>query len=177
MCSFWNSCRSNNAFFEFLSELFTDIMDLVYGNGGSVNKIMGDGILATFGCPTTTGDDAFQCVKTALQIREYLNTFNDVRPDYLDNNIKCGIGIVSGKVFAGNIGSVRRMEYTVLGDAVNTASRLETLTKEVQHDILIDENTYHKIKDRINFSKILIDHVKGKKDAIEIFKLFSLKDY
>ncbi len=163
-------------FSEFLSELFTDIMDLIYGNGGTVNKIMGDGIFATFGCPETTGDDAYQCTKTALQIREYLNTFNDVRPSYLEHEIKCGIGISTGKVFAGNIGSIRRMEYTVLGDAVNTASRLESLTKDIGHDILIDGNTYNILKDRINIETTEISHVKGKTEVLKIFKLISLKD-
>jgi adenylate cyclase len=161
-------------FSEFLSELFTDIMDLIYGNGGSVNKMLGDGILATFGCPSSTGDDAYQCAKTALQIREYLHTFNDVRPDYLENDVRCGVGIASGKVFAGSIGSIRRMEYTVLGDAVNVAARLETLTKELKHDILIDGNTYHILRDRISTEKAGVNYVKGKSEALEIFKLFNL---
>ncbi|MDO8454104.1 MAG: adenylate/guanylate cyclase domain-containing protein [Sulfurimonas sp.] len=161
-------------FSEFLSELFTDVMDLIYGNGGSVNKMIGDGILATFGCPSSKGDDTYQCVKTALQIREYLHTFNDVRPDYLQNDIRCGVGIATGQVFAGSIGSIRRMEYTVLGDAVNVAARLETLTKELKHDILIDGNTYNKLVNRIGVEKAMLNRVKGKTETLEIFKLLRL---
>jgi class 3 adenylate cyclase len=158
-------------FSEFLSELFTDIMDLIYGNGGSVNKMLGDGILATFGVPEPLGDDTFKCAQTALQILDYLDTFNDVRPDYIEQPIRCGMGIASGNVFAGNIGSIRRMEYTVLGDAVNTAARLEALTKEARHEILIDANTYELLKERLIFERCSITSVRGKNEAMEIYKL------
>jgi len=111
-----------NKFSEIISLLFTDLMDIIYGHKGSVNKLIGDGIFATFGCPISTGQDSFNCTQCAIRMFECLETFNEFRPKYLKNPITAGIGIATGKVFSGNIGSVRRMEYTVLGDAVNIAS-------------------------------------------------------
>jgi|WetSurMetagenome_2_1015567.scaffolds.fasta_scaffold203022_2 adenylate cyclase len=161
-------------FSEFLSELFTDIMDLIYGNGGSVNKLIGDGIMATFGCPFSLGDDAFRCAKSALDIKEYLHTFNDVRPDYLKDPVSAGIGIATGKVFAGYVGSVRRMEYTVLGDAVNLSSRLESLTKEYSGSILMDRNTLEKIASKTLFSTVGSIDIRGKNEPVDIFTLNGL---
>lgn len=161
-------------FAEFLSEFFTDIMDLVYGNHGSVNKLLGDGIMSTFGCPVPTENDVLNAAKCALQIRNHLATFNDVRPDYIIEPIKVGMGIATGKVFAGNIGSVRRMEYTVLGDPVNLASRLESMTKEAKVDILIDGNTRHRLGNLIKCRKVEHQGVRGKLQEIEIYSLDEL---
>ncbi|HMY09980.1 MAG TPA: adenylate/guanylate cyclase domain-containing protein [Turneriella sp.] len=161
-------------FAEFLSEFFTDIMDLVYGNHGSVNKLLGDGIMSTFGCPVPTANDVLNAAKCALQIRNHLATFNDVRPDYIKEPIRVGMGIATGKVFAGNIGSVRRMEYTVLGDPVNLASRLESMTKEAGVDILIDGNTRHRLGNLIKCRKVQHSGVRGKLQEIEIFALDEL---
>lgn len=162
-------------FAEFLSEFFTDIMDLVYGNHGSVNKLLGDGIMATFGCPVPTANDVLNAAKCALQIRNHLATFNDVRPDYITEPIRVGMGIATGKVFAGNIGSVRRMEYTVLGDPVNLASRLESMTKEAGVDILIDGNTRNRLGNLIKCRKVQHSGVRGKQQEIEIYSLDELK--
>ncbi len=161
-------------FAEFLSEFFTDIMDLVYGNHGSVNKLLGDGIMSTFGCPVPSEHDVLNAAKCALQIRNHLEMFNDVRPDYILEPIKVGMGIATGKVFAGNIGSVRRMEYTVLGDPVNLASRLESMTKEAKVDILIDGNTRHRLGNLIKCRKVEHSGVRGKLQEIEIFSLDEL---
>lgn len=161
-------------FSQFLSELFTDIMDLIYGNGGSVNKLIGDGIMATFGCPYSIGDDALRCAKSALDIKEYLHTFNDVRPEYLREPISGGIGIATGKVFAGYIGSVRRMEYTVLGDPVNLSSRLEALTKAHGGSILIDKNTLEKISQEAVFSLVGSLDIRGKSEPVDIYSLDGL---
>jgi adenylate cyclase len=129
-------------FASFLSEIFTDIMDLIYGCGGSVNKLLGDGMMAAFGCPLSTDYDAYNAIKTAVMIQEYLGTYNDVKPDYITQQVEVGIGIATGTVFAGLIGSVHRQEYALLGDSVNIASRLESLTRKTEENILIDENTF-----------------------------------
>lgn len=161
-------------FAEFLSEFFTDIMDLVYGNHGSVNKLLGDGIMSTFGCPVPSENDVLNAAKCALQIRKHLEMFNDVRPDYITDPIKVGMGIATGKVFAGNIGSVRRMEYTVLGDPVNLASRLESMTKEAKVDILIDGNTRNRLGNLVKCRKVEHSGVRGKLQEIEIYSLDDL---
>jgi adenylate cyclase len=158
-------------FAEFLNSMFTDIMDLVKGCKGSVNKLLGDGLMATWGCPFPTNDDAFNSVSCAEKIIEYLKTLNEFKPDYITDEIKCGIGISTGRVFAGNIGSTQRMEYTVMGESVNIASRLESATKEVSKPILIDGNTNTLLLGRIESTKMALENLRGKKGTIEIFSL------
>jgi class 3 adenylate cyclase len=161
-------------FSQFLSEIFTDVMDLVYGHHGSVNKLIGDGLLATFGCPVRTEKPALDAMHCALAVRDYMATFNDVRPDYLKEPVKIGIGIASGVVFAGNTGSVRRMEYTVLGDAVNIASRLESLTKFAGVDIFVDGATASQLEGAARLRRVRLTKVRGKIQEIEIFYLAGL---
>lgn len=159
----------------FLSDLFTDIMDLVFGNGGSVNKLLGDGMLAVFGCPVTSPNDARNAVRTALAIREYISNYNEFRPDFLADPIEYGIGISSGQLFAGNIGSVQRMEYTVLGDPVNTASRLESLTKQARRDILIDGPTRERLGEAAEARELQVRNLRGKLQEISIHALMDLE--
>jgi len=160
-------------FSDFLSDLLSDIMDLIYGHGGHVNKMLGDGLLATFGCPTSGDNDPLNAVNCALQIREYLKTYNDVRPEYIPFSLKGGIGIATGKVFAGDIGSIRKTEYTVLGDCVNTASRIESLTKAAGVDILIDGATYEHTKNKVKVQKVVYKNIRGKSNRIDIYYLKS----
>ena len=161
-------------FASFISLLFSDVMDLIFSNNGSVNKLLGDGILATFGCPVATDDDVYNCVKCALSVREYLNTFNSVRPEYLTSPIAVGMGISTGKVFAGNIGSMRRMEYTVMGDPVNVAARLQGLTKKLECDILCDEKTFMSLEDMARAEKVENVVIRGKDGVSSLYKLENL---
>ncbi|HNX57965.1 MAG TPA: adenylate/guanylate cyclase domain-containing protein [Spirochaetota bacterium] len=156
-------------FASILSDILTDVMDLVYGNHGSVNKLLGDGLMATFGCPITHGDDAYNAVQAAVRIREYLSTFNDVRPDYLRDPVRAGIGIATGSVFSGVIGSVRRQEYTVLGDPVNVASRLESSTKSLGEEILVDQKTYDRTKDKFQWRIIPDLALRGRKETVNAY--------
>lgn len=154
-------------FSEFLTSLFTDIMDLIYGNQGSVNKMMGDGILATFGCPVSAGDDTLNAVRCVTAIREYLQTYNEVRPDFIRDPIRAGMGLATGTIFAGNVGSVRHMEYAVLGDPVNVASRLEALTRRVPADCLIDGATRDWMGQRIRARRVVSANGRGAASAAE----------
>ncbi len=161
-------------FSELLSMLFTDLMDLVYGYEGSVNKLMGDGMLITFGAPVSSGNDTLQAVRCGLAIRKYLESFNSIRPSYLKEPISGGVGIATGKVFAGNIGSTRRMEYTVLGDAVNIAARLESLTKLAGVDNLIDGNTYAAVWQITRCKKVKFAKIRGKIQEVKIYHVAEL---
>lgn len=167
---------SPQQFSAFLSEMFQDIMDLVFANSGSVNRLQGDGMLATFGCPIPHEEDAYNSVRCALSIREYLQQYNEVRPAYLTEPLRFGMGITTGQVFAGNIGSVRKMEYTVLGDSVNTAARLEGLTKKAGVDILIDGTTRESVGERVKVRKVQYDQVRGKNQILAIFALDGLAE-
>jgi PAS domain S-box-containing protein len=158
-------------FAQFLNDILTDVMDLVYGCKGSVNKLIGDGLMATFGVPLETGRDTLNAVEAALKIHEYLGTFNDVRPPSLSEPVGAGIGLATGTVFAGVIGSVRRQEYTVLGDAVNIASRLEHLTKLSPAKVLMDEETYLEARESFPCRKIFSGRVRGRTGPLLIYGL------
>lgn len=156
---------------DLLNLIFTDVMDLILSHEGSVNKLIGDAILATFGCPFNSEKDAYNAVKCALAISNTIDFFNKVRPSYLEDDIKIGIGITTGEVFAGNIGSYRRMEYTVIGDVVNTASRLQNLTKKTSVNILIDGVTRNAVKERLKCRRVVVKGIRGKVHDVEIFTL------
>jgi PAS domain S-box-containing protein len=160
-----------DAFAGLLNDVLTDIMDLVYGCRGSVNKLIGDGLMATFGVPVSMGNDALNAVQAAREIYNYLKTFNDVRPDYLKEPLQAGIGIATGIVFAGVIGSVRRQEYTVLGDTVNIASRLQNLTKSSPEKVLMDEETYRMVKDEYPCRKVFSGKIRGRAGSLLIYGL------
>lgn len=161
---------------ELLNYLYTDIMDLVFSHNGSINKIIGDAILATFGAPISSKEDAKNGVLCALDIQKTMRNFNQVRPHYLQNEIHFGIGITTGTVFAGNIGSYRRMEYTVIGDTVNTAARLQELTKRIQEDIIIDEATVKNSELDLKKRKLKISGIRGKKEKVTIYGIIDFKN-
>lgn len=156
---------------ELLNILFTDLMDLIFSHGGSVNKFIGDAIMATFGAPLSQGNDALNAVKCALAIKESMALFNQVRPTYLSSDIGYGIGIASGKVFSGTVGSFRRLEYTVLGDSVNIASRLEGMNKISKTNILMDGATHDLLENAVECRRIKFkETIRGKSKEVEIFE-------
>ncbi|NUQ82383.1 MAG: hypothetical protein HUU10_12295 [Bacteroidetes bacterium] len=130
---------------DFLNEMFTDLMDLIYGNSGSVNKLLADGLIATFGVPVPSEKDAFKAAKCALEIVEYLQTINDVRPKFIKQPLSVAIGLSTGKVFAGLVGSVRRLEFSVLGEAVTLADQLKAYGELRGIPVLIDDKTMNSI--------------------------------
>lgn len=156
---------------DFLNRIFTDVMDLVFSHGGSVNKMIGDAILATFGCPSGTGHDAENAADCALAIRDTITFFNHVKPEYLEQDVRIGIGIATGRVFAGNVGSYRRMEYTVIGDVVNTASRLQSLTREMGCDILMDQPTRDAISGKYDLTERESAALRGRSAETVIYSL------
>jgi class 3 adenylate cyclase/CheY-like chemotaxis protein len=151
----------------FISDLFADIMDIIFANRGSVNELLGDGILATFGCPVPTDDDAFNAIRTAVDIRTYLQNFNSM----VDDKIGYGIGIATGRIFAGNMGSIRRMKYAVMGDPVNAASRIQDMTKELNAQILFDHHTYEPVRNRVRARSLGHYKLRGKEEVVEILSL------
>ena len=164
-----------NAVAQTLCFLYTDIMDLVFGHHGSVNKLIGDAILATFGCPFNSPEDPLNAVRCAVAIRHTLELFNRARPAYLTEEVRIGIGVTTGRVFAGTIGSFRRMEYTVIGDTVNTASRLQALSKRAGTDLLIDGATQVSVAEHFETTRLQAVNLRGKSTKVDVYAVVGPK--
>jgi len=145
-----------------LNDVINQIIDIIYKNMGSVNNILGDGVLATFGYPVVYEYDVLRAIKAVDDIRQMFEVTTFSRP------IKYGIGITTGSMFSGNIGNSRKMTCTVLGDTVNTAARLQSLTKKAAIDALIDFQTFQQVEPYITYKKY-VGKVRGKAEPIEIY--------
>src|SRR5262245_6823132 len=126
---------------ELLNDYYTLMMDAINGEGGIVNQMIGDGLMAIFGAPLPREDHRERAVRAAQQMVELIRLFNDEQAARDKARIEIGIGIASGHVVAGYTGTQHRATYTCVGDTVNLAARLESHTKVVGRPILIDENT------------------------------------
>jgi adenylate cyclase len=157
-----------------LNEYFTHMVDCVLGEGGVVDKYIGDNIMAVFGAPVSRPDDAQRAVRAAVRMRAALVKLNDSFAERGMEKLRFGIGLHSGEVVAGNIGSAKRMEYTVIGDAVNLASRLESKTKELGTDIIISEATRERLDPTATTELIGEVHVKGRAQPVQIYKVTSV---
>lgn len=164
-----------NKYANLISALFADIMDIVFANHGSVNELLGDGLLATFGCPLSTPQDALNAIMTAYKIRLYMQEYNQKYKEEVDGPLGYGIGLASGKVFAGNIGSVRLMKYAVMGDPVNKAARIQDLTKEFHKDIIYDHATASQLPDDVDSVELPTQILRGKQERVRIYFLDSIK--
>jgi adenylate cyclase len=161
---------------EFLNEYMTRMIECVNQTHGVVDKFIGDAIMAVWGAPVSRGNDTENAVNGALMMRKSLLEFNLGRGDSHRPLIKIGAGINSGPVLAGQIGSLDRMEYTVIGDAVNLASRIEALNKPFGTDILISENAYEAVKEIFRVQPMKKITVKGKTEAQQIYAVIGRFD-
>jgi class 3 adenylate cyclase len=125
-----------------LNRFFGSMAGAIRGQAGTVNKFLGDGFLAVFGAPVHYPDHARRAVEAALQMERQLAALNDELTSLGQPPLEIGIGIDSGEVIAGNVGSADRLEYTVIGDAVNRSSRIEQLNKSLGTRILVSGRTY-----------------------------------
>ena len=161
----------------FLNEYMTIMVGYVNQNKGFVDKYIGDAIMAVWGAPISYGRDEENCLNAALMMRKALIEFNKDRGTSEKKPvIRIGCGINSGPVLAGQIGSNERMEYTVIGDTVNLASRIEALNKPMGTDILISQQTseiVNGIFDLVPMNKI---KVKGKKEPQQIYAVLGRMD-
>ncbi len=153
----------------FLNSYMSRMVSCVNRTRGIVDKYIGDAIMAVWGVPVSTGDDAFNAVNAALMMRERLIELNSTRGSIKRPLVRIGIGIHYGPVLAGQIGSEDRMEYTVIGDTVNLASRVESLNKAFLTDILITEETADLVEDRIRLYPMQRIKVKGKSKPLQIY--------
>ena len=152
-----------------LTEYFTEMVDKVFEHGGTLDKFMGDAIMALWGAPIAHADDADRAVECALAQLTELEKLNTKWKREGRTEVQIGIAINFGEVFAGNIGSDRRLEYTVIGDAVNTAYRL--CGKAGPNEILISEPFYQQLKKKPPVETLESIQVKGKTKKIPVYRV------
>ncbi len=155
----------------FLNEYFTLMVDEIQNEGGMLDKFIGDAIMAVFGIPLMHDDDSDRAVRAGINMMAKLDIFNESQKAKGLVIIDHGLGINTDTVISGNIGSPKRMDYTVIGDGVNLASRIESACKQYGAHILISGNTYAQLKG--TYRTRLIDHVivKGKTHPVALYEL------
>ncbi|MDI1442874.1 adenylate/guanylate cyclase domain-containing protein [Polyangium sp. 6x1] len=154
--------------FEMLNQLQGALSEAVHACGGIVDKFMGDGMLAVFGATEPGSDHARRAIEAVRRIRAALDEQNRAR----SAGLRIGIGVHSGTVVAGCLGGGSRLEFTVIGDAVNTTSRLEAMTKEMGVDVLVSEETVQHVPE-VTFEDLGVAPVRGRQQGIRVFTLKS----
>lgn len=155
-----------------LNTYFNIMVAIIIEHKGIIDKFIGDAIMAIYGAPAMHDDDPLQAVLTGLDMLESLKGFNRQQTRGGKPSFKIGIGLNTGEVVVGNIGSTQKLEYTCIGDAVNLASRLEGLTKLYGVPIIISEFTYDRIKYSIMARELDSVRVKGKEKPVKIYEPF-----
>ena len=156
-----------------LNEYFTDMSEIILKHEGTLDKFMGDAIMAFFGAPVVHNDDARRAVRVAWEMQQKIKEINERHVGEIHGQLKMGIGINTGSVVVGNIGSHRRMDYTAIGDDVNLAQRLEDMAEGGK--ILIAESTYNLVKDIVEANKLEPVKVKGREQAVQVYEVTGIK--
>jgi len=159
-----------------INDYLTAMTDIVFKHGGTLDKYMGDAVMAIYGAPVDLPDHAQKACDTALEMMQVLNELNAGWAREGKPVLDIGIGINTGMMMVGNMGSEQRFEYTVLGDAVNLGSRLEGANKSYLTHILVSEFTYDRVKGEFLCMEIDSVRVKGKTRPVRIYQLMGRKD-
>jgi class 3 adenylate cyclase len=154
-----------------LNQFLSPMVDIVLSYGGTLDKFRGDGIMALFGVPAQRPDDALNAVRAALEMQALLSRLEV--PGQPRRRLQMGVGINTGTVVAGNIGSERRHDFTVIGDAVNVAARFESNAGPGQ--VLITDQTWQQVQRWVNGQSIGTLRVKGKQEWIEAYQVLGLR--
>jgi class 3 adenylate cyclase len=155
-----------------LNRYMDAMVDVIISHGGMVNKFGGDSLLAVFGTPLNPFDmHASSAVRAAMGMRDALNQFNRIQKDSKGPLLQCGIAVATGNVVAGNVGGRERFEYTVIGDTVNLAARLQAMSKELSSDILLNAEAYARASKEMSLQaqEIANINIRGKSDPVTIY--------
>lgn len=167
------------AFVATLNEYFRDMVDLVLQYEGTLSKFIGDAVMAVWGDAVSRGEtqDAINAVRSAMLMTEALDKLNEgwLASGRLNQPLRIGIGVNSGPAIVGNIGHPQRLEFTVLGDSVNLAARLESATKYVHQDILVGDRIHELTSDQVLYRQVDRLIVKGKSIPIDVYAPVALK--
>ena len=159
-----------------LNEYFSELVPIIEQHKGILNKFMGDAILAIFGEPIKNENHPIDAVKCANKMLKKVKLLQEKWLNEGKPKIEIGIGIATGEAFVGNIGSEDRLEYTVIGDTVNTASRIENYNKVYRTNFLISEETYLKVQKYVDVIKIREVSIRGKAKKINIYEVLRILD-
>jgi len=159
----------------FLNAYFSEMVEAVFDQGGILDKFMGDGLMAVFGAMGNMPDHPRRAIAAALRMKALVSKINGDRSIHGQAPISIGIGIHTDDVIVGNIGSRRRLEYTVIGDGVNTCSRVEALNKEFGTTILITGNTYDVVKGEFDCRPMPAREIRGKTLPLSLYEVISTK--
>jgi len=163
----WSSDKSPEQVHRFLSDYLESMAEILFAHGGTVDKFMGDGILAFFGDPFEMPDHCERCLKAAIAMQEKIRILAEKWKPIVDIDLKVRIGINMGKVIVGNLGNKTRIEYTVIGAAVNLAQRMES--NAPVGGILVTSDVQGRLKDKFVFKEKRNVTVKGYADTIEAY--------
>jgi adenylate cyclase len=159
-----------------MNEYFTAMVEVILAHRGMVQDFIGDGILAVYGAPVDDPDHAWHAVATALEMQAALQRLNRQWQAEQRPPLALGVAVHTGEVFAGNVGSPRKKKYAVLGDTVNTVSRIEGLNRELSTAILISGATLAMVKDRVVVRDRGVVTVKGRTQPVELFELLGVQN-
>lgn len=160
----------------FLNDYFTMMVDCITREGGMLDKFIGDAIMACFGLPVAHDDDPDRAARAAISMIRELWEWNEERRAQGLKTVDMGIGLNTDMVVSGNIGSPKRMDYTVIGDGVNLASRLESACKAYSARILVSESTVGKLRGTYRLRDIDLVIVKGKTQPVRVFEMLDFHD-
>ncbi len=154
---------------EMLREYLTEMTEIVFRNGGTVDKYIGDCVMALYNVPFEDAQHAAKAVRTALEFQERTLAVSKRWEEKLGIAIRNGVGINTGEAVVGTLGSKQRLEYTAIGDTINLGARLESITKDYKTNIIISESTYVLVKDQFVTKELGDVTVKGKSQPVKIY--------
>jgi adenylate cyclase len=162
---------------DMLNEYFTLMVDEVIREHGLLDKFMGDGLMAVFGVPYAHDEDEVRSVSCALNMLQVLEGHNQARREHGLDALRIGVGIHSDEVISGNMGSAKRMEYTVIGDGVNLAARIEGLNKGYDTSLLISGSTWDSLAGKFVGRRIDNVAVKGRMEPVRVYEVLGREGY
>ena len=159
-----------------LNEYLSVMTQVIFDHGGTVDKFEGDAILAFYGAPQAHNDDPERAVRTALDMRARLSELDEQWMDLTETPLRIGIGINTGTAVVGNIGSELKMDYTIIGDSVNLASRVQDLTKEYDAPILVTGETKERVEHMCQLRHVDSIEVRGRSETTDLYEVIDYKN-
>ncbi|MFY9270232.1 MAG: adenylate/guanylate cyclase domain-containing protein [Candidatus Manganitrophaceae bacterium] len=159
-----------------LNDYFAAVVEVVEKYEGTLDKFIGDAVMAVFGTPVSHHNDEERAVRAALEMKQ---KFQELKQKWLRENypeIRIGIGINTGEVIAGNVGSLKRLAYTVIGNSVNMAARIEKLNKRYHTEILISAETYRRLEEILDVFPLPPARIRGKSEEIQVYAVSGFKN-